>query len=67
MKIKSAQDVVAVAKARGFEVKLNLGPPIMPVLCCPAGTMPLATEALMNALKAWRLEIIELLGEAVTA
>lgn len=60
MKLKSAQDVIAVARERGFDVRLNPGPPPMPVLHMPAGTdRKLATDTLIDALKAWRLEIIE--------
>lgn len=60
MTLKTAKDVIAVAKARGFEIHVRPGPPPMPVLHCP-GNVPksLATETLLNALRAWRLEIID--------
>lgn len=58
--IRSAKDVIAVAKDRGFEVRVNAGPPIMPVLCVPGkADRKDATETLLNALRIWRLEIIE--------
>jgi hypothetical protein len=65
MKLHSAQDVIAVARARGFDVRVNPGPPPMPVLVCPAkADKNLVSPALMAALTAWRLEIIEELTAA---
>lgn len=58
----TAKDVVDVVHARGFRIKLDLGPPPMPLLNRPTGAdKTLATEALMGALRAWRTEIIEML------
>lgn len=60
MNIRSAKDVIAVAEARGFKVVVKPGPPPMPVLRKPPGVeRSAATDALMEALRAWRLEIIE--------
>lgn len=60
MKIKTAKDVIAVAESRGFKLRVVPGPPPMPVLHKPAHVpRESATDALMAALKAWRLEIIE--------
>lgn len=60
MRLKTAQDVIAVAKARGFSIRVEQGPPPMPVLCRPGKVqVELVTDALMDALRAWRLEIIE--------
>lgn len=60
MRFKSAKDVIEVAMDRGFTIHVNQGPPPMPFLRGPGGKdNPNATEALMTALKAWRLEIIE--------
>ncbi len=56
--IRTAQDVLDAAKARGFEVKIKPGPPPMPYL---VGKFANATPALMEALKAFRVEILELL------
>ena len=56
--IRSAQDVLDVAKARGFTVHIDVGPPIMPFL---RGDVREATGPLMAALKCFRLEVIELL------
>lgn len=58
MKIRSAQDVIAVARARGFKILLDPGPPPMPFL---RGDTRQATQALMVALKAWRVEIMDAL------
>lgn len=67
MKLKTAKDVIAVAKARGFGIAVNPGPPPMPYLVL-AGLPPEkkndATETLLNALRAWRLEIIDELTKA---
>jgi hypothetical protein len=52
-------DILNVVKARGMSVRIDPGPPAIPKLVCPKGTPTDAvTEALMEALKAWRLEII---------
>lgn len=63
MSIKNATDVIAVAKSRGFSIRINAGPPPIPVLVLPAGHSDSlkseATDALLGALRAWRLEIIE--------
>lgn len=58
--IRSAKDVIEVAKSRGFDIRIDEGPPPMPVLMRP-GTVSKdnITKALMDALKVWRLEIIE--------
>ncbi len=56
--IRTAQDVIDAARARGFEVKLKAGPPPMPYL---VGKQSNATPALMEALRAFRPEILELL------
>lgn len=64
MKIRSAKDVIAIAKDRGFGIKIKPGPPPMPVLVAPAAVdITHATDVLMEALKAWRLEIIDELVE----
>jgi hypothetical protein len=63
MKLTSAQAVIDVARARGLDVQVRPGPPVMPVLLCPAGCdRRMATPALLAALKAWRADIIEMLG-----
>jgi hypothetical protein len=60
MKIRCAKDVIELARARGFSVLLNPGPPPMPVLRRPSAVdSKEVTEALLGALRAWRLEIIE--------
>ncbi len=62
--IRSAKDVIAVAKDRGFEIKINPGPPIMPSLMVPGKSDRAGvTETLLNALRIWRLEIIEELSK----
>jgi hypothetical protein len=59
-KILTAKDVIAVARDRGFDVWVKAGPPPMPVLVHLLGSDPrLATEALLDALRAWRREIVE--------
>jgi hypothetical protein len=59
MKIRSAKDVIDLARARGFIVLLNPGPPPMPVLRRPSNVSASeVTEVLLGALKAWRVEII---------
>jgi hypothetical protein len=63
VRIKSAQDVLSVAQARGLRVKVEPGPPPMPVLVRPHGVRrDEVTDPLLAALRAWRLEIIDLLG-----
>ena len=65
--IRSAQDVIAVARARGFDLAIRTGPPRMPVLVCPKNVdQRLASKTLMAALKAWRQEIIEILEREAT-
>lgn len=64
MSLRSAKEIIAVARARGFDVRVKPGPPPMPVLRIPGEANPgNNTEALMTALKAWRLEIIEELSK----
>lgn len=60
MAIKSAKDVIEIAKARGFAFRVDPGPPPMPVLVKPPNVpKEEASPVLMEALRAWRLEIIE--------
>ena len=60
MRIRTAKDVMDRARARGFEIRVSPGPPPMPMLYYQKGVSPAgATDPLMNALKAFRLEIIE--------
>ncbi len=60
MKFKTAADFIAVAKDRGYTVHVNPGPPPMPYLKDAGGKdKPQCTDALLGALKAWRLEIID--------
>lgn len=60
MRLRSAKDVIDVAKARGMRIRIDPGPPVMPVLVRPeAIDRDLVTDALLAALRAWRLEIIE--------
>ena len=60
--IRTALDVIAVARSRGLEIKIDEGPPRMPVLVRPAGVdRGEITDALLDALKAWRLEIMLIL------
>jgi hypothetical protein len=60
MDINTHLYVMKVARDRGFDVFVKPGPPPMPVLVIPAGAdKRLATDALLAALRAWRLEIIE--------
>lgn len=56
--MRTAQDVMAVVASRGLSVRVEPGPPPMPVLIVPPNKRDQATEALLDALKAWRLEII---------
>ena len=56
MRFKSAAEVMAVARDRGFQIKVDPGPPPMPYLL---GQKDHATPVLLMALKAWRLEIIK--------
>jgi hypothetical protein len=63
--ILTARAVIEVAKARGFDVRVKPGPPPMPVLFCPGkADKSLATDALLEALRAWRVEIINELSPA---
>ncbi len=55
--IRTAQDVMAVARSRGFRFRVNPGPPPMPEI---VGHKERSSEALVDALKAFRLEIIEI-------
>jgi len=65
--IRSAQDVIAVARARGFDLAIRPGRPRMPVLVCPKNVdIRLATDTLLGALKAYRPEIIEILESEAT-
>lgn len=56
MNLRSAADIIAVAESRGFKVLVREGPPPMPYLL---GDRSQATPALMDALRTWRLDIIE--------
>ncbi len=61
--IRSAEDVLQVVKERGLKVKINMGPPPMPILHKPANVdRSVVTEPLLEALRAWRVEIIEILS-----
>lgn len=67
MKIRSAEDILEIVRQRGLRVKVNPGPPPMPLLSGPRSILDHhATEALMAALRAWRLEIIELVTQQHT-
>ena len=58
--IRSAQDVIAVVRARGLDIRIRPGPPRMPVLVWPKNVdKRLVTDALLAALKAFRSEIVE--------
>lgn len=58
--IRCANDVIEIAKQRGFMIVIDEGPPIRPILRRPPNVdKSLATKTLLDALKAWRLEIIE--------
>ncbi len=60
MKLKTAADVIEVVRRRGLQIGIVAGPPMMPVIIRPERINPnLVTPALLGALKAWRLEIIE--------
>jgi hypothetical protein len=60
MKLRSARDILGVVEARGMSVRVDPGPPPMPVLVRPRGVdRSLVSDALLGALKAFRLEIIE--------
>jgi hypothetical protein len=60
MDINTHLYVMTVARDRGFDVFVKPGPPPTPVLVHRPGSDPrLATEALLNALTAWRPEVIE--------
>ena len=58
-KITNAADVIRIAEGRGFKVLVDPGPPPMPFL---RGESSKTTPALLDALKAWRLEIIDLVA-----
>ncbi len=60
MSIRSARDVMQVARERGFRFEVDEGPPPMPRI---VGYADRSTPALLDALKAWRLEIIEIVLE----
>lgn len=60
MRIRNAEDVIKVATDRGFKFWLKPGPPPMPMI---SGDGTQATPALMEALKAWRVEIIEIIAK----
>lgn len=63
MKLRSAKDIVELVRRRGMSIRVDPGPPPMPILVRPHSVPEASvTEALMNALRAWRLEIIELLS-----
>lgn len=55
----SGADIIKIAELRGFKVLLNPGPPPMPFLRDPGGHIPPPTDPLIQALKAYREEIIE--------
>lgn len=58
----TAKEVIGIARSRGFEVKMRPGPPAMPFLLKPADVdKSQATEALLEALHVWRVEIMELI------
>lgn len=63
--IRSAEDVIAIAKSRGFKIVVDPGPPPMPRLSFRVAPEHAekqrseATDSLMTALKVWRLEIIQ--------
>jgi hypothetical protein len=62
--IRSAQDVIDVARSRGLEINIDPGPPLMPVLHRPANiAKAMVTDTLLGALRAWRLEIIDIVRE----
>ncbi len=69
MKIRTAEDVIAVAKARGFKIVVDPGPPPMPKLTFRVQPDKVeaqreeATPALRGALKVWRVEIMKLVME----
>ncbi len=67
MNLKSARGVIEAARTRGFVLLINPGPPPMPVLRKPANVKESeATPALLDALRAWRVEIMdELKAEGV--
>ena len=68
MKFQTAEDVLRAARERGFEVRVDPGPPPMPVLHYHnPREKALATDAMLGALRAWRLEIIALLAPKVEA
>jgi hypothetical protein len=64
MQLKTAKDVMAVARDRGLEFRLDPGPPVMPVLHYKdAAGKANVTPALRGACTAFREEIIKELEE----
>ncbi len=66
MKITNARQVIDIARQRGFSVHLRPGPPETPVLHISStgkATRTDATDPLIGALRAWRVEIIDLLKQ----
>lgn len=69
MRIRCASDVIAIAKARGFRIIVDPGPPPMPKLTFRVrpeqreAQVAEASQALMGALKTWRIEIMKLVTE----
>ncbi len=60
-------DVIAIVKARGFSLRLDSGPPPMPILRDPGGHIPAPSDTLLDALRAFRDEIlVELAKEPCT-
>ena len=59
----SGKDVMRIANERGFTIVLHPGPPPMPVLRDPGGQIPPPTEPLLEALRAFRREILEILDD----
>ena len=58
----TGKDVIDIARARGFDVVLRMGPPPMPVLRDPGGHIAPPTDALLEALRAYREDILKELG-----
>jgi hypothetical protein len=62
--IRKAEDVLEVVTARGLNVRIDPGPPPMPILGRPHNVpKEMVTDALLDALRTWRLDIIDLLKE----